>query len=72
MEKAVLAAAEKLDEMRAQEGGKLAEDLLMRGEFIRALVRKIEERAPMVVKDYTERLCERIRELTEDVGRRFR
>lgn len=66
MEKAVLAAAEKLDEMRAQEGGKLAEDLLMRGEFIRALVRKIEERAPMVVKDYTERLCERIRELTED------
>ena len=52
--------------MRAQEGGKLAEDLLMRGEFIRALVRKIEERAPMVVKDYTERLCERIRELTED------
>lgn len=68
MEQAVSMAAENLDSMRAAEGAKLCEDLLLRGDMIRDIVRKIEERAPMVVKDYTERLYTRIRELIEDAA----
>ena len=65
IEQAVALATENLDKMRAAEGAKLAEDLLMRGELIRGIVKKIETRAPMVVKDYTDKLYNRIKELTE-------
>lgn len=66
VEKAVAAAAASLDEMRIAEGEKLSEDLKMRGGLVRDIVKKIDERAPMVVKDYTEKLYARIRELVED------
>lgn len=66
VEKAVAAAAASLDEMRITEGEKLSEDLKMRGGLVRDIVRKIAQRAPMVVKDYTEKLYVRIRELVED------
>ena len=66
MEKAVSMAAENLDEMRLAEGDKLAQDLMMRGQLIRDIVSKIEERAPMVVKDYTDKMYARIKELLED------
>lgn len=66
MQKAVSLAAENLDEMRRAEGEKLAQDLLMRGELIRNIVSKIDERAPMVVKDYTDKMYARIKELLED------
>ncbi|MCQ2544980.1 MAG: YicC family protein [Clostridia bacterium] len=63
---AVKAAAANLDEMRIVEGGKLAEDLLMRGDIIRDIVKKIEVRAPLVAKEYREKLEARIKELVED------
>lgn len=63
--KAVEIAAANLDEMRTAEGAKLAEDLLMRGEIIRGLVGKIDERAPLVAKEYKEKLEARIKELLE-------
>lgn len=66
IEQAVSLAAENLDKMRAVEGEKLAEDLMMRAGIIRDLVKRIDERAPFVVKDYTERLTNRIKELVED------
>jgi len=53
------------DRMRSVEGGKLAEDLVMRSAKIRRGLDKIKERAPEVSKIYTAKLCERIRELTE-------
>lgn len=59
-------AAEKNDEMRIIEGEKLAEDLLKRGETVRGIVKDIEERAPQVVKDYVDKMMERIHELLED------
>ncbi|MDO4487333.1 MAG: YicC/YloC family endoribonuclease [Bacillota bacterium] len=65
IEQAVILATESLDSMRTAEGGKLAEDLMMRGELIRGIIKKIDERAPLVVKDYTEKLYNRIKELTE-------
>lgn len=67
IEQAVALATENLDKMRVAEGTKLAEDLLMRGELIRETVKKIETRAPLVVKDYTEKLFNRIKEITEGV-----
>lgn len=63
---AVKAAASNLDEMRIVEGGKLAEDLLMRGSIVRDIVKKIEVRAPLVAKEYREKLEARIKELVED------
>lgn len=62
----VKAAVSRLDEMRTTEGAKLAEDLLMRGELIREIVKKIEKRAPLVAEEYREKLEARIRELVED------
>lgn len=59
----VRAAAENLEAMRAVEGEKLAEDLIGRGETIKELVAKIEERADEVPKAYTEKLKNRIQEL---------
>lgn len=56
-------AVENLDYMRTIEGEKLAEDLLKRGDFIRSLVKKIEERSPLVTEAYSEKLRERIKEL---------
>jgi uncharacterized protein (TIGR00255 family) len=61
-------ACEKLDEMRRQEGEKLAEDLMMRGQTIRELAREIDEMAPKVVKEYVEKMKERIKELLGNEG----
>lgn len=67
IEKAILIpveeAAVNLEKMRSVEGEKLAEDLLSRGETIKMILDKIEERAPGVVVDYTAKLKERITEL---------
>ena len=67
IEKAILIpvreAALNLEKMRAIEGEKLAEDLLMRGEIIKGLVDKIEGKSEEVPKAYTEKLRERIAEL---------
>jgi len=65
IEEAVKLATANHDEMRIIEGEKLAEDLMMRGDMIRDIVKQIETRAPMVVKDYTEKLFNRIKEITE-------
>lgn len=63
IEPAVRSAAEHLDDMRLVEGEKLAEDLLMRGDLVKELVKKIEVHAPEVAKAYAEKLNERIGEL---------
>lgn len=56
-------AAGNLEAMRSVEGEKLAADLLMRGELIKELVDRIEERAEKVPAAYTEKLRERIKDL---------
>lgn len=61
--KPVREAAANLEKMRGIEGSKLAEDLVMRGEIIKSLVDRIEERADLVPAAYTEKLRERIKEL---------
>lgn len=64
--KAVEIASGNLDVMRLKEGGKLAEDLLSRGEMIREIVKKIDVRAPLVAKEYKDKFESRIKELLED------
>jgi len=56
-------AAANLESMRMVEGEKLAQDLMMRADIIKDLVDRIEERAELVPKAYTEKLRERIQEL---------
>lgn len=63
--KAVERAAANLDEMRIREGDRLAEDLLMRGEMIRDIVKKISARAPLVAEEYKDKMESRIQELLE-------
>lgn len=58
-------AASNLEKMRQAEGEKLAEDLLIKKDNVKALLDKIEERAPYVAADYTVRLRERITELLD-------
>jgi len=61
--KATEAAAANLVKMREVEGEKLAEDLIAKGENIKSILDKIAERSPLVVKEYTAKLRDRIAEL---------
>jgi len=63
--KAVKQALDELLNMRIMEGKKLLEDVLARVEYIGAMVDKIEERAPLVVQEYREKLRSRISELLQ-------
>ncbi len=56
-------AAANLEKMRAVEGAKLVEDLLKKGETIKAILDKIEGKGPKVVEEYTAKLRERIKDL---------
>ncbi len=61
----VLAAVKALDEMRAIEGQKLAEDILFRGNLIKDMAAKINERSPEVVIAYKAKLTDRINDLLD-------
>ncbi|MCQ2561722.1 MAG: YicC family protein [Clostridia bacterium] len=56
-------AAENLDAMRIVEGRKLIEDMLARTDFIEKTVLEIEEYAPQVAVNYTNKMKERIKDL---------
>lgn len=66
-ESALKEAIEKLIDMRKAEGLKLADDMKNRSNKIHGIVKEIEVRTPIIVKEYREKLYDRIRELTEDV-----
>lgn len=66
----VSAAAEKAIEsfinMRAVEGEKLFNDVMSRLDKITSIVEKIEERSPVTVKEYREKLENKLREVLQD------
>ena len=62
---AVEAAIDSFDAMRAAEGARLLEDILMRAGIIEDTVLKIEEYAPSVEKQYYEKLAARLSELLD-------
>jgi len=59
-------ALESLISMRKAEGLKLTEDIRNRSMKIQKIVKEIESRTPIIVKEYRTKLFERIKELTED------
>lgn len=52
--------------MRAREGQRLKEDLLSKASEVERLVSVVEERSPQTVREYRERLEERLRTILED------
>ncbi len=59
-------ALDKLIQMRESEGLKLSKDIEKRSHYIYDIVKKIEKKAPIVIKEYRDKLIERISNLTED------
>lgn len=55
-----------LVEMREKEGLKLKKDILLKCDYIKQLLDKIEKRSPFVVCEYKEKLNERLKELLQD------
>lgn len=60
-------ACQKLNDMRKLEGDKLVLDMLCRMDTIISLAEKITVRAPLVAKEYKEKLKNRIEEFLQDV-----
>ncbi len=61
-------AVDKFMEMRLAEGQRLYDDVYARSEFILDTVSFIEERSPKTVKEYNEKLVQRVHELLGDVS----
>lgn len=61
-------AIDKFVAMREVEGSKMKDDLYSRGQFILDCVSYIEERSPQTVKEYNDKLVERVHELLGDVS----
>lgn len=68
LKEALQIALDKLNEMRAVEGEKLAVDMLSRVETIEGTVEKISERAPRIAEEYREKLTRRVKEYLEGVN----
>ena len=60
-------ALDKFIEMRAVEGKKMYEDVYSRSQFILDTVSFIEERSPETVKEYNDKLVQRVHDLLGDV-----
>ena len=63
---AVDAAMEHFISMRAAEGEKLRDDILSRADTILSIVGEIEERSPVTVKEYRDRLYQKLSEVLEN------
>lgn len=61
-------ALDKFISMRSVEGKKMYDDIHSRGEYILECVSYIEERSPQTVKEYNDKLVERVHELIGDVS----
>lgn len=61
-------AIDKFVTMREVEGSKMKDDIYSRGQFILDCVSYIEERSPQTVKEYNDKLIERVHELLGDVS----
>ena len=61
-------ALQSLVEMRSKEGANLARDIAQRNSYILTEVEKLEQRAPLVAREYQERLHQRIAEMTNNMA----
>ncbi|MBQ1203518.1 MAG: hypothetical protein IIX61_06935, partial [Loktanella sp.] len=60
-------ALERFIAMRQQEGARMREDILSRGETIRQAVAAVEQRSPQTVREHMEKVETRMRELLQGV-----
>ena len=65
---ALNAALDKLNEMRLVEGEKLKADMLSRVDTIEGIVDEITKRAPLIAKEYREKLTARVKEYLDGVN----
>ncbi|NLB87705.1 MAG: YicC family protein [Syntrophomonadaceae bacterium] len=63
LQEAINNAMQGVLEMRSREGRNLAADISSRNKYILSLVEKLEERSPLVVNEYVEKLRTRIQDL---------
>jgi len=68
LKKTIDKALNNLMQMREAEGQKLIKDITERGEYIRSIIKLIEERSPLVIKEYKVRLEDRIKEIIGDIN----
>ncbi|MFD3156498.1 YicC/YloC family endoribonuclease [Haloimpatiens sp. FM7330] len=66
MNKPLNQALDLLIDMRIREGEKLYQDIISRCKNVKGLLEKIEKRAPVVPKEYKEKLTVRLKELLQD------
>lgn len=59
-------ALDKLQEMRIIEGKHIEEDITQRKNYVISMLKKFEERAPVIVKEYCDRLQNRVAALLSD------
>lgn len=62
---AFIKALESLDEMREKEGSIIKEDFLKRLKFLDNYLKEIEKRGPLVIKEYREKLHQRMNSILE-------
>lgn len=67
LEPALNEALNSLLQMRRTEGIKLADDIKKRSNKIYEIVKKIEERSHLIIKEYKHKLYDRIKELMEEI-----
>lgn len=68
IEKSVLEAAQKLNEMRAVEGSAMQRDLVQNLDIIANRLQEIERRAPVVSQTYQQRILDRIQQILTQIG----
>ncbi len=59
-------ALEDFNAMREQEGGRLAQDILLKAESITKLLAEAELRSPATVAEYREKLCQKMAEILDN------
>lgn len=67
LQSALNEALKSLVEMRSKEGANLARDIAQRNAYILTEVEKLEQRSPLVAREYQERLHKKIAEMTSNM-----
>ncbi|MEQ8199854.1 MAG: YicC/YloC family endoribonuclease [Syntrophomonadaceae bacterium] len=68
LKKTVDEAVQSLVEMRSKEGANLARDIAERNAYILTAVERLEQRSPLVAREYQERLYKRITEMINNLA----
>lgn len=65
VKKVLVPTVEAFVSMREREGERIEKDLIERIEYMKSIAKKVEERSPQTVKEYSDRLYEKIKEVLD-------